>query len=137
MAMSVGTGEGEVMVEMNTTPLIDVMLVLLTLLIITLPIQTHAVKLDMPRPNQAPPPTPPETVEMVVDFDGTVSWNGTTVSRDQMDSYFKDAALKDPQPEIHVKPDRLVSYDHVALVLADAQRLGVTHIGFTGIDQYN
>ena len=63
--------------------------------------------------------------------------NGTTVSRDQMDSYFKDAALKDPQPEIHVKPDRLVSYDHVALVLADAQRLGVTHIGFTGIDQYN
>ena len=137
MAMSVGTGEGEVMVEMNTTPLIDVMLVLLTLLIITLPIQTHAVKLDMPRPNQAPPPTPPETVEMVVDFDGTISWNGTTVSRDQMDSYFKDAALKDPQPEIHVKPDRLVSYDHVALVLADAQRLGVTHIGFTGIDQYN
>ena len=93
MAMNVGTGgEGKVMVEMNTTPLIDVMLVLLTLLIITLPIQTHAVKLDMPRPNTAPPPTPPITIELGVDFDGTITWNGQTVSRDQMDSYFKDAA---------------------------------------------
>lgn len=138
MAMNVGSGgEGEVMVEMNTTPLIDVMLVLLTLLIITLPIQTHAVKLDMPRPNQPPPPTDPVVVQLAIDFDGTISWNGTAVNRDTMDSYFKDAATKDPQPEIHVSPDRLVSYDHVAEVLADAQRLGVTHIGFTGIDQYN
>jgi biopolymer transport protein ExbD len=136
--MNVGSGgEGEVMVEMNTTPLIDVMLVLLTLLIITLPIQTHAVKLDMPRPNTQPPPTPPITIELGVDFDGTITWNGQTVSRDQMDSYFKDAATKDPQPEIHVAPDRLAKYDYVAEVLADAQRLGVTHIGFTGIDQYN
>ena len=137
MAMSSGTAEGEVMVEMNTTPLIDVMLVLLTLLIITLPIQTHAVKLDMPAPNPNPPTVIPETVELVVDFDGTVIWNGTAVDRSTMDAYLADAAKKDPQPELHVSPNRLAKYDAVARVLADAQRLGATHIGFTGIDQYN
>jgi biopolymer transport protein ExbD len=113
------------------------MLVLLTLLIITLPIQTHAVKLDMPRPNSAPPPVPPTTIDLGVDFDGTITWNSTPIDRATMDSYFKDAAEKDPQPEIHVNPNRLAKYDTVAEVLADAQRLGVTHIGFTGIDQYN
>jgi biopolymer transport protein ExbD len=137
MAMSSGTAEGEVMVEMNTTPLIDVMLVLLTLLIITLPIQTHAVKLDMPAPNPNPPTVIPETVELVVDFDGTVLWNGTAVDRGTMQAYMRDAALKTPQPEIHVSPNRLAKYDAVARVLADAQRLGATSIGFTGIDQYN
>ena len=139
MGMSVGgdSSEGEPMVEMNTTPLIDVMLVLLTLLIITLPIQTHAVKLDMPTPNQTPPTVIPESVELAVDFDGTVTWNSTAVDRATMDSYFEDAARKDPQPEIHVNPNRLAKYDAVAKVLADAQRLGATHIGFTGIDQYN
>ena len=139
MSMNVGnaSGEGEVMVEMNTTPLIDVMLVLLTLLIITLPIQTHAVKLDMPTPNATPPTVIPETVELAVDFDGTVTWNGQTIDRSTMDSYFEDAAKKDPQPEIHLNPHRLAKYDAVAKVLADAQRLGVIHIGFTGIDQYN
>jgi biopolymer transport protein ExbD len=139
MSMNVGSasGEGEVMVEMNTTPLIDVMLVLLTLLIITLPIQTHAVKLDMPTPNSTPPTVIPETVDLGVDFDGTVTWNGTAVDRATMDAYFEDASRKDPQPEIHVSPNRLAKYDAVAKVLADAQRLGATHIGFTGIDQYN
>jgi len=139
MSMNVGnaSGEGEVMVEMNTTPLIDVMLVLLTLLIITLPIQTHAVKLDMPSPSQTPPTVIPETVELAVDFDGSITWNGAAVDRATMDSYFADAARKDPQPEIHLNPNRLAKYDAVAKVLADAQRLGVVHIGFTGIDQYN
>lgn len=139
MSMNVGpaSGEGEPMVEMNTTPLIDVMLVMLTLLIITLPIQTHAVKLDMPTPNATPPTVIPETVELGVDFDGTVTWNGMAVDRATMDSYFEDAARKDPQPEIHINPNRLAKYDAVAKVLADAQRLGATHIGFTGIDQYN
>src|SRR6516225_10131100 len=118
MAMSASSGEGEVMVEMNTTPLIDVMLVLLTLLIITLPIQTHAVKLDMPRPNQKPPETPPQVVTLVVDFDGTVYWNNQQAD----------------QPEIHLQPNRLAKYNTVAMVLADAQRIGVTHIGFTGIE---
>jgi len=117
--------------------LIDVMLVLLTLLIITLPIQTHAVKLDMPAPNSTPPTVMPETVELGVDFDGTITWNSVPVDRGTMDAYFLDAAKKDPQPEIHVNPNRLAKYDAVAKVLADAQRLGVTHIGFTGIDQYN
>ena len=137
MAMSTSTAEGDVMVEMNTTPLIDVMLVLLTLLIITLPIQTHAVKLDMPAANSPPPDVIPETVELGVDFDGTVTWNTVPVDRATMDAYFEDAAKKNPQPEIHVSPNRLAKYDAVAKVLADAQRLGATHIGFSGIDQYN
>lgn len=137
MAMNIGneSGEGEVMVEMNTTPLIDVMLVLLTLLIITLPIQTHAVKLDMPRPNQPPPPIPPVVVTLEVDFDGTVLWNGTPVDRATLDNYLEQAAAQgDTQPEIHLQPNRLAKYDAVAKVLADAQRIGVTHIGFTGIE---
>jgi biopolymer transport protein ExbD len=139
MAMNVGneSGEGEVMVEMNTTPLIDVMLVLLTLLIITLPIQTHAVKLDMPRPNQPPPPIQPVVVTLEVDFDGTVLWNGTAVDRKTLDDYLESAASDDPQPEIHLQPNRLAKYDAVAKVLADAQRIGVNHIGFTGIEQYS
>src|SRR5438105_7780441 len=137
MAMSASTADGEVMVEMNTTPLIDVMLVMLTLLIITLPIQTHAVKLDMPAANTPPPTVIPQTVELGVDFDGTITWNGTAVDRGTMDSYFADAATKTPQPEIHINANRLAKYDMVARVLADAQRLGATHIGFTGIDQYS
>jgi biopolymer transport protein ExbD len=136
MAMNVGnaSGEGEVMVEMNTTPLIDVMLVLLTLLIITLPIQTHAVKLDMPKPNTKPPLVPPVVVTLEVDFDGTVLWNGTPVDRPTLDGYLEQARDADPQPEIHLQPNRLAKYDAVAKVLADAQRIGVTHIGFTGIE---
>ena len=139
MSMNVGDpqGDDEVMVEMNTTPLIDVMLVLLTLLIITLPLQTHAVKLDMPAPNTPPPDVTPVSVELGVDFDGTITWNGDPVDRATLDSYFANAAETNPQPEIHVNPNRLAKYDAVALVLADAQRLGATHIGFTGIDQYN
>jgi biopolymer transport protein ExbD len=137
MAMSANTADGEVMVEMNTTPLIDVMLVLLTLLIITLPIQTHAVKLDMPSPNAIPPTVIPESVDLGVDFDGTVTWNGQAVDRATMDSYFENEATKATQDEIHLNPNRLAKYDAVARVLADAQRLGATHIGFTGIDQYN
>jgi len=139
MAMSTSTADGDVMVEMNTTPLIDVMLVLLTLLIITLPIQTHAVKLDMPAPNAKPPTVIPQTVELGVDFDGTITWNGTSVDRGTMDAYLADIGKKpaDAQDEIHVNPNRLAKYDAVAKVLADAQRLGATHIGFSGIDQYN
>jgi len=139
MAMSTSTADGDVMVEMNTTPLIDVMLVLLTLLIITLPIQTHAVKLDMPQANPTPPTVIPPTVELGVDFDGTVTWNTVPVDRATMDSYLADIGKKpsDLQDEIHVSPNRLAKYDAVARVLADAQRLGATHIGFSGIDQYN
>src|SRR5260221_7453125 len=139
MAMSTSTADGEWMVEMNTTPLIDVMLFLLTLLIIPLPIQTHAVKLDMPAPNTKPPLITPPTVELGVDFDGTITWNGTAVDRSTMDSYFADIGKKpnELQDEIHVSPNLLAKYDAVAKVLADAQRLGATHIGFSGIDQHN
>src|SRR5665213_2547813 len=109
MSMNVGnaSGESDVMVEMNTTPLIDVMLVLLTLLIITLPIQTHAVKLDMPKPNVKPPPIPPVVVTLEVDFDGTILWNGTAVNRATLDQYLESAQSDDPQPEIHLQPNRL------------------------------
>ena len=138
MAMSTSQADGEVLVDINTTPLIDVMLVLLTLLILTLPIQTHAVKLDMPRPNQPPPTSTPVVVDLVVDFDGSVSWNGDKVDRATLDSKLLDAANTKPEPpEIQIDPNRLAKYDAVAMVLADAQHLGVTHIGFTGIDQYN
>ena len=133
MAMNTQTATGQVMVEMNTTPLIDVMLVLLVLLIVTLPIQTHAVKLGMSGPPSGINPT---IVDLGVDFDGTISWNGTHISRATLDAYLADAASKTPQPEIHVNPNRLANYDVVAKVLADAQRLGATQIGFTGIDQY-
>jgi len=141
MSMSVGSpsGNDEVMVEMNTTPLIDVMLVLLVMLIITIPIQTHAVKLDLPQANAPPPPTTvqPEVVDLEIDFDGTPIWNGTPVpSRAQLDRFFQDTANKIPQPEVHLRPNRLAKYDAVARTLADAQRLGVTKIGFVGNDQY-
>jgi len=135
MAMEM-KGEGGVMLDINMTPLIDVMLVLLTLLIITLPIQTHAVKLDMPKPLEKPNPIPPIVVNLGVDFDGTILWNGTPVDRLTMDAYLNNAAKSDPQPEIHLNPNKLAKYDTVAKVLADAQRLGVTKIGFTGLDQY-
>ena len=139
MAMQVGneSGDDDVMLDMNTTPLIDVMLVLLILLIVTLPIQTHAVKLDMPRaaPNQ--PTRPPVVVDLEIDFDGTILWNGSTVAnRATLNRYFEAIAGQVDQPEIHLRPNRLAKYDAVARTLADAQRLGVKKIGFVGTDQY-
>lgn len=136
--MSTKQAEGDPMMEINMTPLIDVMLVLLTLLIITLPIQTHAVKLDMPNPNA---PHKDQVIEipkvkLSIDFDGTILWNGSPVDRATLDSYFLDASTQDPQPEIHLEPNKLAKYDVVAKVLADAQRIGVKKIGFTGLDQY-
>jgi len=140
MGMSVGSasGEDEVMVEMNTTPLIDVMLVLLIMFIMSLPIQTHAVKLDMPRPNSgAKPSTPPSVVDLEVDFDGTILWNGNVVeSLDQLARYLASVAAKDVQDEIHLRPNRLAKYDTVAKVMAIAQRLGVKKIGFVGNEQF-
>ncbi len=141
MSMSVGSASGtdEVMVEMNTTPLIDVMLVLLVMLIVTIPIQTHAVKLDLPQANNSTPPSDlkPVVVDLEIDFDGTPIWNGTPVpSRAQLDKYLEDTANQVPQPEVHLRPNRLAKYDVVARTLADAQRLGVTKIGFVGTEQY-
>jgi biopolymer transport protein ExbD len=140
MAMSVGSAEGNEMCDINTTPLIDVMLVLLVTLIVSLPIMTHAVKLDMPNPNAKPPPQDqkPEVIDLDIDFDGTVVWNGTTVpSLNTLEGYFHTEAQKDPQPEIHLRPDRRVRYDSVAKVLAAAQRNHMKRIGFVNASDFS
>jgi biopolymer transport protein ExbD len=125
------------MIDINTTPLIDVMLVLLVMLIITIPIQTHAVKLNMPVGNPPPPPTPPEVITVEVDFDGTVLWNGDTVAdRPTLEARFRGAAAQPVQPEFHLRPNKLVAYKHVAGVMASAQRLGITKIGLIGAEQF-
>jgi biopolymer transport protein ExbD len=137
MSMQVG-GAGEEMCDINTTPLIDVMLVLLVTLIITLPVMTHAVKLDMPQKNDTPPPpNPPEVIDLEIDFDGTVVWNGTSIPNiDTLESYFHTEAAKDPQPEIHLRPDRRAKYDVVARVLAAAQRNRMKKIGFVNTSEF-
>jgi biopolymer transport protein ExbD len=136
--MNVGATEGEPMCDMNTTPLIDVMLVLLIMFIITIPIMTHAVKLDMPQPNNAPPPpVRPEVIDLEVDFDGTVVWNGTVVPSIQtLETYFRSESGKDPQPEIHLRPDRRAKYGSVAIVLASAQRNHMKKIGFVNTSEF-
>ncbi len=139
MAMSVGGGgEGEPMMEINTTPLIDVMLVLLIMFIITLPVMSHAVKLDMPRPsaNSIPPDEIIEPIRLDIDWDGSIIWNGSLVQLTQLENYFRAEAGKNPQPELHVRPDRRADYDTVAKVLAMAQRNGMQRIGFVGNEQF-
>ncbi|MCM2327876.1 MAG: biopolymer transporter ExbD [Lysobacter sp.] len=140
MGMQVGSGgssDPEVMVDINTTPLIDVMLVLLIMLIITIPIQTHAVKLNMPVGNPPPPAVPPEVILVEVDFDGTVIWSGDTVpDRPTLDAKFISAAAQPIQPEFHLRPNKIVSYKHVAGVMASAQSHGITKIGLVGAEQY-
>jgi biopolymer transport protein ExbD len=139
MGMSIGGGgEDEPMMDINTTPLIDILLVLLIMFIITIPVMTHAVKLDMP---QATPPTEdlvqPEVIDLMIDFDGTILWNGTIVpSVDTLDVYFRREAQKDPQPELHINPNKRASYDIVARVLASAQRNHLNKIGFVGSEQF-
>ena len=138
MAMSVGSGGDDgSMCDINTTPLIDVMLVLLIMFIITIPVMTHAMKLDMPRPTDAPPPpVKPEIVDLEIDFDGTILWNGTPVSIDQLEGYFRTEAAKDPQPELHLRPDKRSRYDVVARVLASAQRNRMRKIGFVNVAEF-
>ncbi|MBS0469785.1 MAG: biopolymer transporter ExbD [Proteobacteria bacterium] len=126
MAMTATQSNGEVVLDINTTPLIDVMLVLLTLLIITLPMQTHAVKLDMPVPG---PATPTPVVMLEVDFDGTAVWNGWRIDKKTLDAKLAEAARSNPQPEIHMMANRLARYDAVVKVMAEAERLGLTRIG--------
>ena len=142
MGMNVGSNsedeDGGVMVDINTTPLIDVMLVLLIMFIITIPIQTHAVKMNMPVPSNAPPPPqPPEVVRIDVDFDGTIGWNGEIVAnRADLENRLDQVAALPDQPEVHLRPNKLVTYKHVAGVMASAQRLGVTKIGIVGNEQF-
>ena len=141
MGMNVGTGGGggepDVMMDINTTPLIDVMLVLLIMLIITIPIQLHSVNLNMPTGQPPPPAAPPVVVTLDIDFDGTVLWNGETLpDRAALESRLAQAAAQPDQPEVHIRPNKLVEYKAVAAVLASAQRLGVTKLGMVGNEQF-
>jgi biopolymer transport protein ExbD len=141
MAMSVGPGSGgqepDVMIDINTTPLIDVMLVLLVMLIITIPIQLHAVNLNMPVGNPPPPIEQPQVVTIDVDFDGTIYWNGEMVpDRAALEEKLAQAAAMPVQPEVHLRPNKLAEYKDVAAVMASAQRLGVVKLGLVGNEQF-
>jgi biopolymer transport protein ExbD len=139
MAMNLTSGgaEPDVMVDINTTPLIDVMLVLLIMLIITIPIQLHSVNLNMPAGNPPPPTREPVVVTIDIDFDGTVLWNGEALAdRPALESKLQQVAAQSDQPEVHIRPNKLVEYKSVATVLASAQRLGVTKLGMVGNEQF-
>lgn len=116
--------------QMNATPLIDVLLVLLVMLIFTLPMATHAVKLNLP---QAVPGPPSASITVNIDFDGQLYWNGESLPRSQMDQKFRAVAASSNPPNVKVMPDKRVSYDHVAQVLAAAQRSGVKGLSVTSI----
>lgn len=136
-----GDDDGDVPPEMNTTPLIDVMLVLLVMLIITIPIQTHAVKLDMPSNSSNAAAEPPKVIEIVVSQAGAISWDGnyvgTSISgRDALDAKISEVADLEPQPEVHVRPDAQAKYEAVAMVMASLQKKGLTKIGLTGNEQF-
>jgi biopolymer transport protein ExbD len=139
MSMNVSTsGTDEPMCDVNTTPLIDVMLVLLVMLIVTLPVQNHAVKLDMPIPqrNSIPPP-PSERIVIEIDSDGTIVWNGAPISGiPELDSLFQSETNKNPQPEIHLRPARRAKYDVVANVMASAQRHDMVKLGFANVSEF-
>ena len=131
MAMgNVGQDEMEYNTTINVVPLVDVMLVLLIIFIITLPVMTHAVKIDLPRATNEPPPPPSEAISIDVQYDGSVLWNGNVTSPTDLRAYIKDAASKDPQPEVHVSVDRRAKYDCAASVLFAVQRGGLKKIGF-------
>ena len=141
MGMNVGSSGGseepEVMMDVNTTPLIDVMLVLLVMLIITIPIQLHTVNLDMPPPSSAPPLKEPVVHEVFIDFDGTVSWDGVALpSMTAVEAKLMEVAAEPDQSEVHIKPNKLVEYGSVAAVMAAAQRLGVKKMGMVCNEQF-
>lgn len=132
-----GKNRPQVMGEMNTTPLIDVMLVLLVMLIITIPIQLHSVDLNLPTSKTPPPLVEPEIVRIDIDFDGTVLWNGEVVpDRTALEERMKSKVAQAVQPEVQLRPNKLVRYKNVAAVLASAQRLGLKKLGVTGNEQF-
>ena len=130
-------GDEEMMVDINTTPLVDVLLVLLVMLIITIPIQLHSVSLEMPGTQAPPPLTEPEIVQIDVTPAGTFTWNGEALpTRGDLEARLQAAALQPEQPEIHLRPDRTAKYEQVAAVLATAQRFGLAKIGLVGSEQF-
>jgi biopolymer transport protein ExbD len=140
MAMNVGSGgsgEPEVMMDINTTPLIDVMLVLLVMLIITIPIQLHSVNLNMPVGAPPPKTVEPQVVKIDIDERSVIYWNGLPViDRNDLEFKMGEAAKSDPQPEIHVRPNKLAKYNAFAEVMVSAQRLGLTKLGVVGSEQF-
>ena len=142
MGMNLGSGasagdEPEVMMDINTTPLIDVMLVLIIMLIITIPVQLHSVNLNMPQGNPPPTPVEPEVVAIDIGADGTILWQGEPLnSRADLEKRLSETAARAPQPEVHLRPHKRVDYGAVAAVLASAQRLGVVKLGMVGNEQF-
>ncbi|MCG2841329.1 biopolymer transporter ExbD [Sandaracinobacter sp. RS1-74] len=140
--MSVGAagGEDKPMGEMNTTPLIDVMLVLLIMFIITIPIQTHATKLDLPPPTPSNNPNiKPDFNQINIDFLNTIYWNDEEVTLEQLDTYLKQVGAIQPaesQPELRLKPDQMARYEIVNRVMAIAQQAGIKKMGFVGNEAY-
>ena len=138
MAMSGGREDGEPMMEMNTTPLIDVMLVLLIMFIITIPIQTHAVKIDLPQESLNPPENVVDPVKnkLAIDAGGIITWNGTPVDLVTARQYLNQTTKMVPEPELQFQPDAQTRYVIVDQVLAEIKRSGVTKLGFVGNEQY-
>jgi biopolymer transport protein ExbD len=132
-----GNGDPEVMVDMNTTPLIDVMLVLLIMLIITIPIQLHSVNMNMPPASNVKPPIEPEIVKIDIDEAGRIFWNGAVVTdRTELQSKMAASAALATQPEIHLRPNKLAKYEIVAYVMAASQRAGLVKMGILGHEQF-
>lgn len=139
MGMNVGTSssdEPEVMIDMNTTPLIDVMLVLLIMLIITIPAQLHSVNLDMPVPTNAPKKVDPVVIKIDVDAASVINWNGTPVTRSELETKLAEASTQQPQPELHIRSHAKAKYEAAAAVMANAQRMGLTKLGIVGSEQF-
>lgn len=120
----------DVISEINMTPLVDVMLVLLIIFILTVPVLTHSVKLDLPRAQNEPNLIKPQTVTIAVTTDGIIHWNEIVVDAAGLDSRLRAAALQQPQPEIHIRGDRKVDYEYVIRTMAAAQRAGIVKLGF-------
>ena len=140
--MPLGQGQGlgeepEVMMDINTTPLIDVMLVLLIMLIITIPVQLHAVNMDMPQARAAEARTEPVVVRIEVDVAGGVRWNGQMLpGGEALEARLQEAARQQPQPELHLRAHARAKYGAVAAVMAGAQRHGLKKIGILGAEQF-
>ena len=138
MQTTSNNAEGEPMMEINTTPLIDVMLVLIIMLIITIPPQTHAVKLDLPQnnPNDVPPPIDPIKNKIVITQAGQILWNGGAVDQVQLRQFLDATQQIDPVPELHLQPEAEARYELVDEVLAVTKKANVTKMGFVGNEAY-
>ena len=141
MAMNLGSNsqdEPEVMMDVNTTPLIDVMLVLIIMLIITIPAQLHSVNLDMPAATAPPPKSDPVVIKIDIDADASMRWNGRLLAdRQALETQLAEAAALQPQPELHIRSHAKAKYEAAAAVLAGAQRAGLTKLGIVGSERFS